>query len=90
MAGGTGAETTEVVSKLNRALRGWANYFQVGTLSGAYRALDNYTPRRGCAGGYAYKVRRPKGGMYPLPHLYGYFGLVRLTARGRDQPWVKA
>ena len=29
-----------------------------------------------------HKVRRRKAGNYPLPHLYGHFGLVRLTARG--------
>ena len=36
------------------------------------------------------KVRRRKGGTYPLSHLYGHFGLVRLTALGSDVAWVKA
>lgn len=84
-------ETTALVGKLNRMLRGWANYFKVGTVSKAYRAIDKYTTvrlRRWLRN--KYKIRGRGYKQYPDSYLYETMSLVRLSRLGCDVSWVKA
>ncbi len=87
----TWQEITALVDKLNRTLRGWANYYQVGTVSRAYRAIDSYTTmrlRRWLRN--KHKVRCSGYRYYSDSYLYETLGLVRLSRSGCDVSWVKA
>ncbi len=83
------AETT--VGKLNRMLNGWANYFCLGPVSNAYRAVERHTGRRLrqwlCA---KHKVRGMGIGRFSDAYLHDVLGLVRLITRTRSFPWAKA
>ena len=87
----TWQDSAVLIAKINRALRGWANYFSVGTTSKAYRAVDSYTlmrVRRWLRIKHRGKRRRARA--YPDEYLYETIGLVRLTKLGRSAPWAKA
>ena len=80
-----------VVNQLDRALRGWANYFQVGTTSRAYRALDNYTAarlRRWLRN--KYKLGDAVRGLSTSRTSTGTSGSCVWAALGHDLAWAKA
>ena len=80
-----------VVGRLNRKLRGWANYFCLGPVSPAYRAVDAHVTQRLrrwlCK---KHKIRGKGFGRYPDQYLYEQLGLINLPKRTRDLPWAKA
>jgi group II intron reverse transcriptase/maturase len=84
-------ETEELVQRLNRKLRGWANYFKLGPVSKAYRLVDQYTTtrlRRWLC--HKHKVRGGGHSRYSDEYLYESLGLVRLSVLTGKLPWAKA
>jgi RNA-directed DNA polymerase len=84
-------EADLVVNRLNRKLEGWANYFCLGSVSPAYRALDIHVKKRLrrwlCK---KHKVIGRGTKRYPDQFLYEHLGLVQLPAKTRNLPWAKA
>src|SRR5262249_37633461 len=72
-------ETELKVARINRKLKGWSNYFRLGPVSKAYRAVDRHTAKRLRQWlGKKHKVRRGRTARYPDEYLYQKLNLVRL------------
>jgi hypothetical protein len=70
----------DVVKRLNRMLKGWANYFCRGPVSEAYRSIDLHLRQQF----RKWLVAKHKGKgrgiyQYPNPYLYEELGLIQLT-----------
>jgi group II intron reverse transcriptase/maturase len=80
-----------VVGTLNRMMIGWANYFYLGPVSKAYRAVEQHARKRLrqwlCA---KHKVRWPATKQFPEADLHDVRGLIRLTTRIRSLPWANS
>jgi RNA-directed DNA polymerase len=79
-----------VVGRLNLKLRGWSNYFRLGTVSPAYGAVN----RHGCQRlrWWLCTKHRASGGMkhYPDRYLHEVLGLVRLDRKELGLSWANA
>ena len=84
-------ESALVVERLNRALLGWANYFQLGQVSPAYRAVDAHATKR--LRQWLCRKHQAKSGKYmhlPDAILREDQGLICLGQRTASFPWAKA
>jgi RNA-directed DNA polymerase len=81
----------ELVGKLNSVLTGWANYFCLGPVSKAYRAVDQHTCRR-LRQWLCVKHRVRASGFYRFPDrwLREQLGLVYLPRLTQSFPWANA
>ena len=76
----------EMVRRLNLARPGWANYFYLGQVSPAYRAIDMHVPQRLRR---EHKVRTGTHVCYADEHLWNEMGLARPSVRTRSLAWEK-
>lgn len=84
-------DASDRVVRLNRLLRGWANYFCLGPVSKAYRAVDahaRYRLRQWLC--RKHKVRGRGVTQFSDEYLYRTLGLVRLVPLTHNLPWANA
>ena len=79
------------VARLNRLLLGWSNYFCLGPVSPAYRAVDRHCRTRLRQWlSDKHKVTNRGTSRFPDQYLHNTLGLIRLSARTKSFPWANA
>jgi RNA-directed DNA polymerase len=83
-------DEADMVNRLNRMLRGWANYFCLGPVSKAYGNIDRYTNKR-LRRWLCRKHRIGNGGYtrFSAEYLYQHLGLINLPTLTRNFPWAR-
>jgi len=80
-----------VITTLNRMMIGWANYFCLGPVSSAYRAVERHARKRLrqwlCA---KHKLRGQATKQFSITVLHQVLGLVELTTRTSSFPWAQS
>jgi RNA-directed DNA polymerase len=83
-------DTAEKVRTLNLMIRGWANYFCLGTVVRAYEIVMKHTRRRLrrwlCR---KYRVRVGKYTRFPNDYLHEQLGLIQLRKTRQNLLWAK-
>jgi group II intron reverse transcriptase/maturase len=86
----TPMDAEELVGRLNRKLHGWANYFRLGPVSKAYRAVDAHVTKRLRQWLCAKHQESGQGtSRFPDEYLYQTLRLIRLPNLTRSFPWAK-
>ena len=79
-----------VIKTLNRMMIGWANYFCLGPVSKAYRAVERHARKRLRQWLRAkHKLRGQATKQFSITTLHQVLGLVELTTRPSSFPWAK-
>jgi len=77
-------EVDEQIGRINAKLRGWSEYFSIGTVSKAYRSIDAHVRQRVRQWLRAkFKVKGSGKARYPETYLYQKLGLLELSTRRR-------
>jgi RNA-directed DNA polymerase len=87
----SGKVTEELVGELNRVLRGWGNYFCLGSVSKAYRSVDSHVRSRLRQWlSKKHQLNHPGKKRFSDQYLKQHLSLYCLAGSTNNLPWAKA